>query len=473
MNAFKVINFILQETGSYNDIHYRPYVSNIDGTAMDDMVNRINDFGDSSSTDNIFSGMVSNIVAPSALPGKVVNIPLGWEERRVRFVLIISSKSVSGSEYLYYLQGFTSHLGITNSGAVDPEMEFFINSFIRVTRSSMYGPNGLEVLDKITESSHVINGDIIHDFVDDELFCLRPQDVYTGIQSAYLEQVNTDYGYNNNFTDTRLLIDEPVKSNRRNSVPSNYLTDIIRGYKSGLSMSDYSNSESDILDQCRQITKETGLVENPVLRAIANIRGFGNGSTFNYSDIEALDPGVSSVTNFMTVGNANPLIHSAGQTAYWDSATIDTQAATVLGNAVPALMLDSLICKLHFRATNLDVGSEISLVFINAESITNTSVNRYLEALKYRIISSVLLEISFNNNEPFTVDMSCDLFGETRLTIAIANEPPIDYAVPTFCDSLMVPIVSNVKDSVYNMSHGFESVINQVGAIARTVENTI
>jgi hypothetical protein len=39
----------------------------------------------------------------------------------------------TGNTIIYYFQGFTSHLGITPNGAVDPNMEFFINSFILIS----------------------------------------------------------------------------------------------------------------------------------------------------------------------------------------------------------------------------------------------------------------------------------------------------------------------------------------------------
>ena len=130
--TINIAKLILSETGTFNPMYSRPYQTYIDSAMMDNITRRVDEAGDSTITGNLLSGIAGTIVKPCATPQGQIPIPYGWSERRIRFLLEVHITTPTGSQMVYYFQGYTSHLGVGQNGSEDPTMEFIINSFIRV-----------------------------------------------------------------------------------------------------------------------------------------------------------------------------------------------------------------------------------------------------------------------------------------------------------------------------------------------------
>ena len=180
-----IARVIMQETGSYNPMYFLPnQTAHITPHLQETVAQRLEysnthqPGGAMNINGSIFAGIASQIVAPSANPHGNINIPNGWSERRIRFIMEIHASLEGGSTQIFYLQGFTNYIGVGNSGAVDPRMEFVVNSFVRVTRSSQYTPVGLMPVDTVTQQAQIINGQIINQNIPgQQYFTMRPGDV--------------------------------------------------------------------------------------------------------------------------------------------------------------------------------------------------------------------------------------------------------------------------------------------------------
>lgn len=459
--SLKVINLVMMETGSYNPVYRRPYVSSMDGIVVDNLVNRVSQSSITDITEEVFSGLGIGAIAPSAVAGQEILLPNGWSEKRIRFLLTVQGFSPTGSIVYYYLQGYTDHKGVSLSGHIDPNMTMYVNSFAIVGSKMIAGANGMEESFTVLESGQIINGDLIYNEYNHDMVLMRPHEVFTGIETSYARNTMATMGSTDTHMDTRLILKDDINSSRSNNIPNNYLTNIVKEYKTNIDMTAMGSSDTDIYNRCRNSTLEPFISENMLLRSLASIRGYGSGSVFTMNELELLDPEVSKVTNYLSTGETSQVLHTSGQTEYWTGADYNTTAATILSNAVPAILMELMLGRIHFRATNMDSGGNIGVIVIDAGGLTQAPLINNIEMFKHRLIVEVLRDISYNNQETFTLDLQCDIYGETRMRISIGNCPEVEFATPSFCDSIMAPIITSDINNFNNLVGDLEQVINR------------
>lgn len=454
----------MQATGGYNTIYQRPYQTHVDGATADAITRRVDEFGSGRITGTLLAGVAGNIVTPSPTPQGEIYIPNGWAESRIRFILEVHCEYAIGSTVIYYFQGYTTYMGVSQNGHVAPDMEFIINSFVGVTRTNQLTPMGIQTRDVVCESSHVLSDPTWQSPLQgNSHYMLRPQDIFTGMQSAYLQG---GFGMSNeaSYLDGRsMLRREATRSTRANSLPTNYVARVIDGYCAGKELTQFGQNEKDVLGLSRQQVFETPLSENPFIRTISDMKQVGIVNRFTYGELERLDPNTRANTN-LTILGATQLtrVHAAGQTAYWNGSDRDTVVATILSHAVPALMMELMINKITFRSTNHDITGMMNTVIIDAKSLTNADLTKHFEIFKMRLEREVMLDITFNNQEAYMLDMTVDLFGETWITLSLAGAPAVQYVTPSYCDNLFVPVVTGNRGQYDNVVHDFETLVNGV-----------
>jgi hypothetical protein len=457
----KIAKLILQESGTYNPMFSRPYQTHIDDGVMRSIVRRVEEKANQPITGNTLAGAASGMIQPSATPGAEIPIPMSWAERRIRFIMEVHVMLATGSTMIYYFQGYTSHLGVSHGGHVDPNMDFILNSYIRVTRTQSQGPYGMVVNDVVTESAHIVNGAIVNQ-IHGDVYSMRPQDIFSGIQAAYTANAYSALTGNNQLNDYRSkLSGESVMSKRSNNVSGQYLAKVVDTYRTGQQLLEFGQGEGDVTGRCYDLSQEPTAFENIFIRQISNIRGTHTSTVFNMSNLIAIDPNVESVTDYITLGNTQSMeLHSVGQTSFWNGSDRETLAATILSNAIPALMMDLFITKIYFRTTNHTYGGVPNTVLIDAKSLSTADMTMNYEMFKRRLEQEILFDVSGAGQTTYTLDMYVDLFGETRITISLDGGPAIPYTTPSFCDSLLSPVLALNKDSYFNVVHDMETLFN-------------
>ena len=328
-------------------------------------------------------------------------------------------------------------------------------------------PYGMKITDIVTESAHVINGAIHYQNLNQNGYMMRPNDIFAGISSAYLEGTYNSTGMGGaGFTDTRIkLKPESVRSSRQNNLPANYVAKIVDNYRTSKQLAEFGQGDYDIFTRCNELTYEEPVTENPFIRAISNVKGIPNATSFTFTDLERLDPAIHSVSNYITLGATQAAqLHQVGQTSYWNGADHETLTATVLSNAVPAIMMDMLISKVQFRSTNHDTAGIVNTVLIDAKSMTNSDITQNLEIFKRRFEKEIMFDITYGNQELYMLEMTVDLFGDSVITLALGNNPPVTYSTPSFCDSLLTPVITTNKDNFFGVVHDFETIMNNLGS---------
>lgn len=462
-SQISVAKLILQATGTYNPVYSRPYQTHVDGDTLNSIIRRVDEAKGTAITGSLFAGVASNILTPSATPQGEIPIHMGWAERRIRFFMEVHVTVNTGAQFIYYFQGYTSHLGVTDSGAIDPRMEFYINSYIRVTRAQQYGPYGTTVRDVVTESAHIINGQVVQQATG-QAFGMRPQDIFVGIQSGYLEQAYANHMNSDSFQDYRFMIgNDPLGSRRSNNLPADFIAKVVDTYQSSKQLADFGQGNENIYGKAQNMAVDVSPYENVFIRALSNIKGTHCSTSFTFSDLERLDPNTPRVTNYISLGQTQRAqLHSAGQTEFWNGSNRETLAATTLSNAIPAVMMELMISKLVFRSTNHDTTGQPNTIIIDALSLTNTDITMNLELFKRRLQSEIMFDLTYGNSELYMLEMRVDMFGETSISIAFGGGPMITYTTPSFCDSLLTPVVTMNKENFFGVVNDFETLFNSM-----------
>lgn len=477
-NSFRVVKLTMQETGSYNPMFSRPYQTYIDGESMRNITERINNNQGQSISGALVAGVASSIMTPTAYHQGEIAIPCGWSERRIRFLLEVAVMTSTGTEFIYYFQGYTNYLGVSGQGSIDPNMEFVINSFIRVNRIGYDTPAGVQMQDVITESAHIINGQIMQQGNGgSDVYSMRPQDIFTGIQSAYLAQGYNQMSQKDGYTDTRFSLgNDSVRSSRSNNLPSNYIAKVVDAYQTGRQLINFGQGDEDIYNRSRSLVHETSTQENVFIRQLSNVKGVPNATTFTIGDLTQIDPNLphSGAVNYLSLGpTAQQQLHMAGQTAYWNDVDRETLVATILSNAVPAIMMELMIRQITFSATNHDSMGMTNVIIMKAGSLSSANLTSNFEIFKKRLEREVLFDLSYGNQELYSLTMAADLFGETMITIGINGKAPVTFTTPSFCDGLMVPVITGNKENFNSMVHDFEGLMKQIGRDTSTVGSSI
>ncbi len=465
-DKISIRKLILMETGTYNPFYQRPWETHFDPASVDNLVERLSDVGTSMSSKispEIFTGLSSSIIHPATVPQKRINIPNGWNEKRLRFLLEVEVTDSIAAGTIYYFQGYSDYLGVgVQSGAIDPEMIFIINSFIRVNRFNISTAYGNQIKDVVAESAQIMNGIIYHDSNSADMsFKMRPYDVFIGMQSNHLQNNYNDSGA---VCDTRLALhpSDSIRSNRSNNVASRYLSDIIDSHRYALDEYDgFGQENHTVLESSSSRAYEDNPSQNTFLRILGNLSGRTNVTTFRLSDLISIDPNTASVTHHAALSStAKTRLPRIGESANWDSRDNETVMSSILVNSVPALMVDNFLTNVMLRSTNYD--GEIVTQVLDYRSFVSGDITRYIGKFIDSVNRQVINDITHSNQISYTLEMSVDLLDTTTIKLSQNGEPEVIYTVPSFCDSLLSPVITSNHDTYYNLTNDIEHLLGTI-----------
>ncbi len=489
----RVLRFLITETGTYNPMYRRSYHTEMDaGTlmAIEEKVSNAKRI-----TPQMLGGLADRFVLPSAAPeqmqlgdGRQVSrqliIPgMPWNERRLRFMLEVETDYGVGGRITEIVQGYSDHLGVTNTGVIDPNMEFYVNSVLKVRKQTENTPFGAKSIFNVTEAAHVLmnpnqSGQLYNTDVTERM---RPEDIFAAMDRQ---------AYNNigSFIDERTVQGAvPVLSPRKNGIPTNYLSQIMEGYQNAIiDPSNNAGNSMDYLSAARGYAASEPIQHDAFMKAIANIRKVPISNSFTFKDLFSLDPNIQHHTkyartvapqitvqsNFVGLSQANPwdMPHQAGNSGVqsWEASDGATHAAVILGNSVPGLLMDLALTGIHFTSTNRNLGDMsipsggMNTKVGNWESFSDFDMTNHIRAFISRFEREIMYGISSFNQMDYWVEMKVDLLGETWIKISINNGPFIWYNQPSFADALAVPVLTQDRQAVSNVVNDFDMFLTQV-----------
>lgn len=463
--GIRVTKCFIHETGTYNPQYRRPYQTCLTGPALGAIQERLH--GMSRFDPAMMGGIANQFIQPAATPEKMIDIPQGWSDQRLRFMLEVEHTEPIGTKTKELILGYTSHHGVSHMGSIDPQMEFYVNSVIQVRDKIVPTAFGNQQQASVINSSHVLVdnnfGGIYNNAGGDQW--IRPEDVYVVMNRSHLD------GYNHGETlfDARNAARRmAVKSRRSNCLATNYMATILEGYnhavKDNSAFSAVAPSQEEIFTKARGYTQEAIAARDFFLSAIANMRNMPVGNSFRWGELLSLDPDAERNTRVVLMAPAQrTTMHQAGQTADWGAVDRSTVVATILAHGVPGLLMDLGLTQVAFMATNRVIGCQTHVAMQHVQGFSqNIDLAPFAQAFELRLQNEILRDISFDNQTDFHVEMVVDLVGETRINVSVDGQPPVDYTAPSFCDALSAPIATCNSELTSTMASDFDSLVNLV-----------
>ena len=86
MYQVDIVQFLMIETGTYNDTHLRPYQSVFNGTVQK-LFEESTDGGNNLTAASL-AGVAGSVLQPTTRAGRRADISNGWDTRRFRFIIV-------------------------------------------------------------------------------------------------------------------------------------------------------------------------------------------------------------------------------------------------------------------------------------------------------------------------------------------------------------------------------------------------
>lgn len=473
-DKFRVRQLVMVETSGHGQQYRRPYETVVTPNVQQLVADRLDP--KQPATPASLAGVANQFILPSAAWEKEVVIPHGWHERRLRFMMLLDHIGPAGVEITQVITGYSEYFDPSMQGNIDPHMFFYVNSTMALRKVTARTAIGNRDYYNVADAAHVIvdnSWENVHQ--PNREFRMRPADVYSTMTRIHLgEETNAD------MNDTRTLVTGlPQKSWRRNANTTAYASALFENYQTAMKLDAFGQSHDQILSQARGHSVEQSVAQDPFMNAINKIRGSQNGNSFTVSDLLRLDSHAmdDDVALLSYQGQASPINPMGGQhggffnntssEVGWGGSNQYTQVATIIAHSIPAIMVESAIANIIVHCTNRNEFREPQIVISGMRDFpsmagTTIDMTQFIEKFKWRVANEVLNDVSYSNTLDYAFNLKLDLLGESILEVSMNGGPFETFTLPSFCDALLVPIITNNDQRALALATDFNSLFNAV-----------
>lgn len=453
----------LMDTGTFDNMYLRPY-------EVRDSVRCLNGLQEatrygSNVTATALSGAVGEILRPSSKPVAVATMANGWNNRRLRFYMMVQTQDLVAGTMEQYISGYTDHPGATLSGAIDPNMRMYVTNVIRMKNVLTVTQMGRQTMQSVQDANHVMKQSFVptvQNFNDTAVNLQRPEDLFTTLQTSDYRRFSTSL-----LDPRQTFIQERAKlSSRSNASAPKYLSKILSAGQNCFAEADPNDGASVTWGRAEGMVRETKLTEMEPLFELQRKTSFAEGDSFTFSELEGLCPHLQSVTKYFPETqmarqqqeNMPKLpLYQAGQFDGWAGEGNETIWATILAAAVPPVMLECMLKGCSFRVHNHTLDGSIRLDFHGASPLTNSMPLQTLtEHFKVKFLTEVLKDLLAGSLAHYDINCYFDVLGESRLEISIEGKPAVPYASPSFADALFSPVLTLGQQSLVKLANNIE-----------------
>lgn len=462
--SIQVVKMLITETGTYNDQYRRPFQSHLSASGLRQILENTQKYPKVSP--GIFSGLTSQVIAPAATPESMIQIPEGWSERRLKFILEILVNYKTGGSITEIVTGWSETPANTISiyNTMDPNTIFRVNNTIHVHKENMLTDYGNQTRSMVTDCSHVLfNNDWQGVRGGNREWLLRPVDIFSRNIS---EEVQRELSSEGSMDVSAALMNIAQKSKRTNAVPTNYVSSIIQNYSNAyhqMGITQDIQGDVDALSNAQQYARENAAARDPFLETIASLSGTQVTDAFKLNDILRLDPSAQERIMYVRKGPTEVAqLHQSGQTEGWGGSDLITHIANVLSSTVPSLMISNMIMNIAFVSSNLDMLGQIDTRIANIDGFSQgVNLAPYAQSFVAKFENEILRDIIDNYQVSIGIQMRVDLIGETWISLNINGEK-VDYVTPSFSDALLTPVLTQNEATGQQLAMDLKNLMENV-----------
>lgn len=459
---YRIANLFIQSSGGYIGQYRRSYETSLTPGLLNTLTTAALERTKLAPV-NTFN-KEDQLVRFSTAPEASVDIVNGWNTPRLRFLMIVHVKNHVGSVKVTRIQGYTDHADTSFSGHVDPNTKFYINQITEQMLSP--GDVGFGQGERVQTIS---SNQYLHDTTFSNRggvmatlknFNMAPQHVFENMGNVEFTK--------NNAWDDEMMIDTRLHLNsmgtmasRAYELPGEYASTILNTYL-GCKASDpndaHTTKPDDFYSTCQtelvnDVAKKDHFCSWLEARKEENYRMVSDpNNVFTMSDLRAYDPNVKPE---MIQADGNQFdAETMGNT------TSETLFATQIVNGLVGLMSIYGIARVRFKCSNLESAVRKPVIlpqYVN-HSFPNIDCKNEVAGLFHRFENEVLRSASFCGEMGYTFDVACDLCSDSAIVLNLDGRGEYRYVIPTFCDSLMSPIITSNKAAFDNLTAEFDQI---------------
>lgn len=453
------IRFILEElvyypTRTQNPVPLRPYVFNVDNSAVESIGQRMEQNKSAKITPAMLNGVASGIVQPSAVGFESV-INSSWvSTQRFLFMLKVRHIDHLGCELNTYVFGYTEFDGITQGGDIDVEMLHYINNVIETVSYSVSTPLGVQRMEKL---NNIYNA--FYSASQQDIYTQRPVDMYQSIVSSEMASfMPDDYDIQHAGNMVTPFSNNVVTSTMENNITTEYLSKILTsGLHAVKSREVHVNSYqigSD--DPAERFFTEPSINDSSFFRALSRAGGSRvTRPVFAFKALMRMDDTIYSRFKMynLTQDFSNPVLTQTPDVGeYWVGQDIVTVKAFSLMENCVAMATRYGFTKLSFMASNMsDMTGQIICTILDFNSflsLTEQGFNYLLEIFQNKFRDEIFLNETNAGRVPLHMECHINLLGTSKVYLEYAGYQGKWFTVPTYASSHYSAVLSTDQGMV-------------------------
>lgn len=420
------------------------------------------------------SGLAGNMLRTDMNSARILNIPNGFDQERLRIFVHVTSASQMGSNFNYYYSGFTDHVGIDDQGNFNPNMQIFLNGCIMVSSTYRNTPNGLQPIHVVNDVSHLLNPNTMGANYQTQFDAnlqpsnspstLRPYDVFS---NNACQESQTQSGIPVlNFATTV----SPKSMNRLNYIPQNYLSTSLKAMRFASDQTQFDTTV-DKYNSMQSMVTERQITSDQFINDLNQAQFLTNGWV-TFGQLANIHPEIKDGTRVAYAAQGavikdqsqNMYVPRVGQYENFANSnginkSTEAMIAQTLLSTLPGILLTNLLRKCRIIVTNMSPNQPGLIVRCDspepiAEMPTEVVASR-IGVLESIMTKAVFNYLPINVHAPILMTIMSDLFGTTFMSISYNGQPEVKFAVPSFADSMASPLVAQSKQPLDQMTNDF------------------
>lgn len=465
--TIEVMNCIFVATGTYQSMVHRPF----NGTLNQDGLNLFMNQTKGGTDVNVatLAGISNHLLAPVTAPQGIVNIQNGWDNSRVRFYLLVKVTRPASVPIYQAITGWTDVMGLDfNTQSIAPVMRMHFNSVMTVAlldNGSFALSDNSQLIYNTPAYAPMMTGG----FEIPKVNTLMPEDVMSHIGFTHIAG-----GMGANGIDGRgqSSMSPLIKSTRANNLTTSFLDRSINAMLTARHASDLQSTDMfGISTHARADVRENTIDSDIFINLIRRNSDYDSYGSIPYGHLCTLIPNLNQMVN--VVDNRKDISQqvtanfgavNAGNFSDWGNQRPETIFVTRLIQTIPSIMMELCLSRGHLKFTNMtNDGSELAISFDAVDSlIPGLDLNGPLMRLQQRLKVEVLRDISLNNSIAYSIVANVNVFGDSYIKISLNGSPVIDYCMPSFCDSVAVPVVAPNTMAIQSVAHTVNLLSSQM-----------
>lgn len=500
--GLSILGITLVETGTYDPEFLRPYVVSANRDDIDHFSDVVAEEGGHVSSAAV-AGIASRIMnyKHTVTDRDLVEIENGWDEKRFSFIFEVIERERDefdgfnpDKEVVTYISGFTDCLDIAERTSVNrgsrssadvfiaPETTFYVSNVRRIERNT----RRIKTNNQLIVPAYYKNNK--YRSSRDELFTLRPKDVFTTQSVNSIMDRNRDVARINN---ANKLTGSQIKPSRATNLsPASYLAHTV----SALTRAETSFNQSDaygnydnqhgqrdsVYSKAKSmLIEDTAYEANSFLQLIRYNSSFGQDQSFTWREIKDIFGG-HQIEDLTEIHQTDTIKQDsrqarAGDGAGWNNNTNSGRNAvfaTVLKQALPGFAVESMIYACRIEASNiLSRSDELDAIagalvtvsdIVWATKLSQDMEDRLADEFEQVIARNILRDLSLNNAIDYDIVVELNWRFDSFIYVAIEGGEMLEFPTAGFANSLTSPIITTSQETTDVIGQELNSIVNSI-----------